>query len=74
MTFGRTAAGINKAEDIEGMDSQIGNDNLPTRFAEPLRRFSQATLSSHLQFHSWIRLETLCDRISVTFLSEATGR
>ena len=66
MTIGRTAAGINKAEDIEGMDSQIG-------FAEPLRRFSQATLSSHLQFHSWIRLETLCDRISVTFLSEATG-
>ena len=24
MTLGRTAAGINKAEDIEGMDSQIG--------------------------------------------------
>ena len=52
MTPVRIKTGINKAEDIEGMDSQIG-------FAEPLRRFSQATLSSHLQFHSWIRLEAI---------------
>ena len=29
---------------------------------------------SYLPFRGWIRQDTLCDRMSVTFLSEATGR
>ena len=29
---------------------------------------------SYLPFRGWIRQGTLCDRMSVTFLSEATGR
>ena len=28
---------------------------------------------SYLHFRGWIRQGTLCDRVSVTFLSEATG-
>ena len=48
------------------MDAQIG-------FADALRRASLMTLAKPLEFHGWICQETLCGRISVTFLNEVTG-
>ena len=66
MTLMRTAAGINKAEDAEGMDAQIG-------VADALRRIFPAALARHLQFRGWIRQEAWCNRMSETFLNEATG-
>ena len=63
----RITAGINKAEYVERNDTQI-------KFTDALRRIFPTVLARHLQFRRWIRQEILCHRISVTYLSEATGR
>ena len=60
MILGRTAAGINKAEDAGRTDTQIGSTDV-------LRRIFPTVLASFLQFRGWIRLGTLCGRSSVTF-------
>ena len=51
---------------IRGMDAQIG-------FADALRRIFPTALASS-PISRWVRHETLHDRMSVTFLREATGR
>ena len=66
MTLMRTTVGINKAEDAKRMDTGIG-------FADALRRIFPAALARHLQFRGWIRQEAWCNRMSETFLNEATG-
>ena len=66
MTLMRTTAGINRAEDTGRMDAPIG-------FADALRRIFPTALASS-PFSRWVRHETLHDRMSVTFLREATGR
>ena len=48
------------------MDAQIG-------FADALRRIFPTALASS-PISRWVRHETLHDRMSVTFLREATGR
>ena len=62
----RTTTGIKKAADAGRMDTQIG-------FAKALWRVFPTTVASYLPFRGWIRRDTLCDQISVTFLSEAMG-
>ena len=66
MTFMRTNAGINKAEDAGRKDAQIG-------FADALQRVFPPVLARYVVFHGWIRQEALCDRSSATFLYEARG-
>ena len=56
MILGRTALGINKAEDAGGW--------MPIGFADALRRICQTALASYFAFRGWICQETLCDRSS----------
>ena len=64
MTIGRTARGINKAEDAGTAHGKISSSGA-------LQRVFPTTASSYLQFRCWIRQDTLCNRMSVTFLNEA---
>ena len=43
-------------------------------FSDALQRVFPTTLASYLAFHGWIDQDTWCNRMSVTFLNEATGR
>ena len=61
MTTVRTTAGINKAEDVGRMDTQIG-------LVDALRRFFLTNLTSYLESRCWIDQEILCDRMSVIFV------
>ena len=61
MTLGRTTAGINKTEHAGRMDAQIG-------FVDALQRVFPTTAAKFLAFSGWIRQETLCDRMSTTFV------
>ena len=61
MTTVRITAGINKAEDVGRMDTQIG-------LVDALRRFFLTNLTSYLESRCWIDQEILCDRMSVIFV------
>ena len=41
---------------------------MPIGFADALRRVFPTTVASYLAFRGWIRQETLCDRMSITFV------
>ena len=60
----RTTVGINKSEDAGTAHGQISSSGA-------LQRVFPTTASSYLQFRCWIRQDTLCNRMSVTFLNEA---
>ena len=60
MTFMRTTAGINKAEDAGTAHGQINS-------TDALQRVFPTTVSGHLRFRAWIRQEILYGRSSVTF-------
>ena len=62
--IGRTARGINKAEDAGTAHGKISSSGA-------LQRVFPTTASSYLQFRCWIRQDTWCNRMSVTFLNEA---
>ena len=66
MTFARSTAGINKEEEPAQDTANHVHRCVAAGFPDDV---GQA-----LAFHGWICQETLCGRISVTFLNEVTGR
>jgi hypothetical protein len=61
MILERSKAGINKAEDTGRMDAII-------KSADALQRVFPNTVASYLAFRGWIYQETLCSRMSITFV------
>ena len=66
MTLVRSTAGINKEEEPAQDTANHVHRCVAAGFPDDV---GQA-----LAFHGWICQETLCGRISVTFLNEVTGR
>ena len=70
MILGRTITGINKESTPRRVGRKDGYPNWVRQGVVPGLSDDGGQL---LPFRGWIRQDTLCDQISVTFLSEATG-
>ena len=66
MTLARTTAGVNKAEEAGTAHWQIMS-------VDVLQRVLPTMVARYLGFCGWIRQDIWCDRMSETFLDEATG-